>query len=159
MGQQPMQPPAPPADPNAAPNPPGTPTPPGDAEAMAQVAAGLASLDVRLPERGKLYRFTTPRGDLEIRARAIPVVALQRLAGLGAVLAAIGIVWLLGREKSRRIWAALFGSVAFAVVLVVLGVLSVIVGVFPIAGLAAMVTGVVLVIRNRLPAQPAAVVA
>jgi len=157
MGQS-AQPMAQPMDPNAAPNPPGAP-PAGDAEELHQVTAGLASLDVNLPQRGKLYSFRTPRGELEIQARSIPAVAVAKLAGLGAVLAAIVIVWLLGREKSRRAFAAIFHSLPFAVAMIVAGIASVIVGVFPIAGLGAIVTGVVLVIRNRLQAQPAAVAA
>ena len=145
---------APPAqDPNAAPAAPQP--PPGDAEGYMQIAAGLASLDVRLPERGRLYRFTTPRGELEISARAFPIVVLQRLAGLGVVLAAIFVVWLLGRENSRRGWAAIFNSRVFAVALLVAGVLSVIVGVFPVAGLVAIAAGIVLVVRRRQAARPA----
>lgn len=128
------------------------------AEDLSQVAAGLASLDVRLPERGKLYRFTTPRGDLEIVARAVPVVVLHRLLGLAVVLGAILVLWLLGREKSRRVWAAIFRSLAFAVVLIVAGLFSVIVGIFPVAGLIALVAGIVLLILRRRP-TPVAVAA
>ena len=60
-----------------------------EGEQIAQVAAGLASLDVRLPERGKMYLFTTPRGDIEITASAISASTLSRLSGLAAVLSAI----------------------------------------------------------------------
>jgi hypothetical protein len=149
----PMQPPG--VDPTAfAPN---APAPPGDAEAIAQVAAGLASLDVRLPQRGRLYRFTTPRGDLEIRARSVPVVTLQRLGGLAAVLAAAFLVWALAREQSRRIFARMFRWPVFAPALIAAGAISAIVGIFPWAGLAAVVAGVTLVIRRQWPARPATI--
>jgi hypothetical protein len=148
----PMQPPG--VDPAAANAPP---APPGDAEAIAQVAAGLASLDVRLPQRGRLYRFTTPRGDLEIRARSVPVPTLQRLGGLAAVLAAAFLVWVLAREQSRRVFARVFRWPVFAPALIAAGAISAIVGIFPWAGLAAVVAGVTLVIRRQWPARPATI--
>ena len=118
-------------------------------EQMAQVAAGLASLDVQLPERGRLYRFTTPRGDIAISAHSIPVVGLSRLIGLGAVLAAILIAWLLSREPARRVWTQCLNSTICGVALIILGLASVIVGILPFAGLLAIVVGLVITIRSR----------
>jgi hypothetical protein len=67
---------------------------PSSGEQLALVTAGLASLDVQLPERGELYRFTTPRGAVEITARAVPTDTLNRLSRLLLVLvaAAAGLV-------------------------------------------------------------------
>ena len=60
-----------------------------DAERIDEVAAGLASLDVAIPQRGRMYRFTTPRGDLEITARSIPMTVLSRFYGLIAISLAV----------------------------------------------------------------------
>jgi hypothetical protein len=128
-------------------------------QSVAELTEGLASLDVTLPERGRLYRFTTPRGEIEIEARSISYVVLRKLAGLAAVLVAIGVVWLLGREPSRRVWRALFRSLAFGIALIVLGLASVISGVLPFAGLLIIVIGLVLSIRAAWHRQPAAVAA
>jgi hypothetical protein len=75
------------------------------------------------------------------------------------VLAAIVVVWLLGRERSRRVWRHVFRSLAFAIVLVVLGLASVVSGVLPYAGLLAIVVGLVLAIRAKFTSRPAAAVA
>jgi hypothetical protein len=106
---------------------------------------------VQLPQRGELYRFTTPRGDLEIRARSVPVVALKRLAALAGVLAAIFVVWLLGREQARRVWARVFRSPLFVIALIAGGIVSIVVGVFPVAGLIALISGGVLFVQRRHP--------
>jgi hypothetical protein len=120
-----------------------------NSQSMDDLAAGLASLDVTLPERGREYRFTTPRGEVEIRARSVSFVVLQKLAGLAAVLVAIAIVWALGREKARRAWRRVFASLAFAIGLIVLGLVSVFLGLFPFAGLLLLVIGIILAIRSR----------
>ncbi|HEX5105422.1 MAG TPA: hypothetical protein VFV87_16500, partial [Pirellulaceae bacterium] len=141
------------ADPNAPPV--AVPMPPAPVVDYAEVAAGLASLDVALPERGRVYSFIVPRGDLEITARSISFATITRLIGLAGVAIAIVIVWALGREKSRRIWIAMFGSFAFGIGLILLGLVSILFGLFPFAGLLALVIGIALAIRARLN-RPAA---
>src|SRR5207249_789963 len=118
-------------------------------EQLTQMAAGLASLDVALAERGRIYRFITPRGDIEIRARSIPVVALSRLAGLAAVLVAIFVVWLFGREPSRQLWSRLSGSTACRISLIIVGLASVLLGILPVAGVVLILTALVLIARSR----------
>jgi hypothetical protein len=132
-----------------------------NAQSMSQVAAGLASLDVALPERGRVYSFITPRGELEIEARSIPLVAIGKLIGLGGVLIAILIVWALGRERSRGFWRGLFASRAFTIGLIVLGLFCFLFGLFPYAGVALLVAGITLAIHHRLnrPASAAATAA
>jgi hypothetical protein len=129
-----------------------------NSQSMSQVAAGLASLDVSLPERGRVYSFITPRGELEIKARSIPLVAIGKLIGLAGVLIAILIVWALGRERSRRVWRSLFASRAFTIILIVLGLFCFLFGLFPLAGLAMLVAGITLAIHRRMsrPAPAAA---
>jgi hypothetical protein len=124
-----------------------------ETEQLAQVAAGLASLDVQFPERGRLYRFTTPRGDITLAARAVSHSTLSRLTGLAAVLVAIGFIWLLSRDPSRRLGSQLARSRAFGVFLALLGLLSLISGVLPVAGLLLTAVGIFLAVRSRLSAS------
>jgi len=121
----------------------------GGGEGYAAIAAGLASLDFTLPERGKAYHFTTPRGQIEIQARPISQSLLSRLMGLAGLAAAILLVWAAVRRPARAYWRRLFSTVAFGVVLAVLGLVSVISGIFPYAGLLLVVGGIALAIRNR----------
>jgi heme A synthase len=114
------------------------------------VAAGLASLDFRLPERGRVYSFTTPRGQIEITARPVAHTLVGRLMGLAALAAVVLIVWAASRRPAREAYSHLFSTVASGVLLAIVGLLSLITGVFPVAGLVLMVIGIVLAIRNRV---------
>jgi hypothetical protein len=118
----------------------------------------LASLDVDLPQRGVEIKFRTTRGDIEITARAVsqPLLSrLIRLAVLAGALIVVVLVWKLagsiGPYLARSIWAASL--------LVVIGLFSILFGLFPIAGLVGLVVGVVhlarLVWANRYSRQPA----
>ena len=49
--------------------------------------AGLSSLDFQLPERGNVFYFSTPRGEVEITVRPVESQLVQRVINLG---------WLLG---------------------------------------------------------------
>jgi PHD/YefM family antitoxin component YafN of YafNO toxin-antitoxin module len=125
----------------------GAPAGPGAAPG---VPAGLASLDVELPMRGVVYRFTTPGGDVEITARAVPgklVRSLTRAAVIVAMLVVLlGIVraarrgrfqWLTGRTGS---WCLIvLGLVAFLFL--------------PVIGLVALVSGIVLNVRRATAAK------
>jgi hypothetical protein len=119
-------------------------------ERIEELAAGLASLDVAIPQRGRMYRFTTPRGDLEITARSIPVAVLSRLYGLVAVLLAVCAVSALMTRRARQTWALLANSTVAALALAVLGLLSIVLGIFPVAGLLAVAGGIVIAIRSRI---------
>ena len=113
--------------------------------AVANLPAGLASLDVELPMRGVVYRFTTPGGDAEITARALPrklVDNATRAAGIvAAILVALALVrvarrggfgWLVGRTGS---WC-----------LIVIGVILLLV--LPVIGLIALVSGIAITVRR-----------
>jgi hypothetical protein len=119
-------------------------------EDYSEVAAGLASLDFTLPERGQVFNFTTPRGQIEIEARPIAQTLLARLIGLAILAGVVVVVWLVARRPARAFWQALFSTVAVGVLLAVLGLASIISGVFPLAGLLLLVAGIALAIRNRL---------
>ena len=119
-------------------------------------ATGLASLDFELPTRGALYRFTTPRGEVEVTARTVSKSLLQRLIEIAVVLAVVLVAW----YASRLIGAGTFGWFAGrtgSTLLICLGVLSFCGGVLPVLGLAALVTGCGLKVHRRmgLPAKSA----
>lgn len=61
--------------------------------------SGLVSLDLQIPERGELFLFTTPRGELEVVARGVKDDLLERLI----LLVAIVIGWLIAFVIARRV--------------------------------------------------------
>jgi hypothetical protein len=109
--------------------------------ALADAPQGLASLDIELPERGVVYRFSTPRGEVQVTARAASnrlIEALERVAGVLVVLAAVAVLrrWLRSRTFS------LHAQAAVSTLMIVAGVLGLLVGVFPLAALVAVIVGV-----------------
>jgi hypothetical protein len=108
-------------------------------------ATGLASLDVRFPgfdpQRWAAYRFTTPRGSVRITARALAVHALERLERLGAAVAAVVLVLSLRRLwRPVRLTASAQRSLATYGILA--GLVSLLLGICPMAGVAALLGGI-----------------
>lgn len=102
----------------------------------------LASLDVDLPLRGREYLFTTTRGDIDITARAVSEPLLGRLARLLAVAAGF-VVLLVVLRVLPRVLPLLHGSRWFAAAVLLVGLLSLLLGIFPILALAALIYGLV----------------
>jgi hypothetical protein len=138
--------------------------PQAEGEALGQAAAfgggaaaagrtlGLVSLDIELPQRGVEYRFTTPRGEVEITARAVSrnmLQTVQRLAIclLGAVVILSVYRLIRGRES------ALVSNRATSILLIVLGAVSLVGGVMPLAGLLILVIGIGLRIQQVVKAR------
>jgi hypothetical protein len=119
----------------------------------AQVAGGmpvtLVSLDVDLPSTAG-YRevlFKTPRGEVEITARPLATEISRRLGRVGWVaggLLVAGAIYL----AVRRFGAAILASRSAALLIFLLGLLSVITFVLPIAGLLLAITGLVLLVGS-----------
>ena len=63
------------------------------------------------------------------------------------------IVWAATRQPARDAYRRLFSTVACGLLLALVGLVSLITGIFPFAGLLLIVIGVVLAIRNRTPAR------
>jgi len=138
----------------------------GDGEAAytywGEVAAGLASLDVDLPgkddTRWTTYQFSTPRGEIEIRALAVAgeaIDAYQR-GGLALVLLVLAaVVRALGGR--RRFPGPRDRRGVVGTVLIIAGVLGVFIGILPVAGVVAVVVGIVLRIVHRRQARAVAV--
>ncbi|MGE0608501.1 MAG: hypothetical protein AB7O62_15505 [Pirellulales bacterium] len=110
---------------------------------------GLASLDVAIPTRGLEVSFTTPRGDVEITARAVPRPLFWRLAKLAGLAAALLIVWLVWGRCGAFCRDCLASRHA-TTLLIVLSILSILIGIFPIAGLWGLIAGVAIKLRNYL---------
>jgi autotransporter-associated beta strand protein len=141
---------------------PAAPAPPGPAVAgPAQPrppVTGLASLELQMPtcdDIYEVYRFTTPRGEVELSGWAASRALASRLARLAAtavvlllVLAAVQAV-----RRGRLDW---LGSGPGSTLLIALGLLAVVLGFFPIAGLAAFLAGIVIKIRRALARRAAA---
>jgi hypothetical protein len=104
--------------------------------------AGLASLDFTLPNRGALYRFTTPRGDVEITAREASNDLLRRLVELLIVAVVIFLAWLAVKYARRGSFGWLVERTG-STMLICLGLLSFFFGVLPVVGLAAVAAGCV----------------
>jgi hypothetical protein len=104
--------------------------------------AGLASLDVEIPARGTVYRFTTPRGEMEIRARAMsrPLLANLELLGITAlvVVAIWGIYGIVRREGFMDTYGRTLSTAT-----IIAGLMSVVSGILPVAGLVVTMGGVV----------------
>jgi hypothetical protein len=119
---------------------------------------GLASLDVELPLRGTMYRFTTPRGDVDIRATAVSQPLIDGLVRLGAAVGLVVIV-LVVRRLARRGSFGLAAQRTASTVLIVLGIAGAFCGVFPIAGVVAIFVGIGMKVWLRFARRKAAAAA
>lgn len=111
---------------------------------------GLASLDIDVPARGQVYLFTMPRGEIEITARPYSWDLIGRLINLAIVAAVIVVgvvVYRIGRQLAVR---QATNTMAFAILLIVLGLVSLLFAFLPTFGGVLMLIGVVLVVRRVL---------
>jgi hypothetical protein len=127
----------------------------GAAGAVAAVPAGLASLDVELPLRGQLFRFSTPGGDMQIRASAASLRLVEGAERLGAVAALVVLVWVAWRVVRRGSFGPAARRTA-STVLLALGAIGVLFGVFPVAGVAAILVGLIMKVWLRFARRGAA---
>lgn len=131
----------------------------GSGSGAAPAIAGLASLDVEIPQDGVEYLFTTPRGKVEITARPVSHWFISRLWGAGGLLAAVVVLWVLTRPALVRGYRAAANTVWFAVALIVVGLASLVLGILPLAGLIAAVVGAGLVARRLVNGRKPVLVA
>jgi hypothetical protein len=103
----------------------------------------LVSLDVEIPRRGREYLFTTPRGDARIHSRAVSHRTIEILGRVGLLALAAALTWGVVRS-TRGLLAGTAAARRASAVLIALGGLSVIAGILPLAGLAAVVAGIAL---------------
>jgi len=119
-----------------------------EAAAMPAAPEGLASLDVTLPERGKVYAFTMPNppADLTIEATAVSAPVIQGAWRVAGVLVLLAVLALAGRWFRGRTFTVRTQSVT-GLVLIVLGVTGALFGVFPLAGVVAVLVGLGIEVR------------
>ena len=109
-------------------------------------ATGFASLDVQLPQRGLEYRFTTPRGNIEINARVLDNSLWFRLQRLAIVTGMILLVAFCVRIIHSVGYERLLGPKPAALLLVI-GFCMLLFGVAPVLGGIALVVGIILIVR------------
>jgi hypothetical protein len=109
----------------------------------------LASLDVELPSRGQEYFFTTPRGEVQIVAYGISQPHTSRLTQLLAIALGAVVLYLLVLVLRRAV-PVLLRTIAGAVLLILLGLLSLIAMTFPVFGLVVLVIGTVQLVRHLI---------
>jgi len=108
--------------------------------------AALAGLDVQIPKRGKLYRFTTPLGDAEITGRPVSHALALDLTRI-AIVALLAILALIAARYRRNLRLSWFHETkAGPITLVGLGFLSIVIGLLPIYGTFLLVGGIVLLL-------------
>ena len=123
--------------------------------AWKQPAGGLASLDFTLAiPRTEPLLFTTPRGSMEITARNVSSDLVARVRDVAIVVIAALAAWAIAGllMRGRLAW---IGWLAGSWLLLLLGVLSIVAGVVPLLGLAAIVLASTLKVHRwttkRLP--------
>jgi hypothetical protein len=111
-------------------------------------AAHLGSLDVVIPEVGRVLRFSTPRGDQQISMRAISSITVRGLwRALG--LALLGGALLGARALVLRVSRGPRSGRNGAVLLIIGGIVSILFGVLPVFGVVTLGVGLVLFVRER----------
>jgi autotransporter-associated beta strand protein len=127
-------------------------------------ATGLASLDLAMPTCDgiyEVYRFTTPRGEVEITARAFSRERASRLARLAAT-AVVFLLLLAVVQIACRGGLRWLGGGPGSTLLIAYGLLALVLGIFPLAAAAALTAGWAIKIRRffarrAASVQPAAV--
>lgn len=109
------------------------------------VDTGLVSLDVRLPSPGDrwvTHRFTTPSGEARITGYAAGETLIEGLKRLGILVAAVAVVLALRAVLVRR-GLSLAAQRWVTTAMIGLGVLGLLLGIFPVAALVALGIGIV----------------
>ncbi len=128
----------------------------GDGPAL---ATGLVSLELQLPQHDddfyQVYRFTTPGGEAQITAWAVSESLLTRLLRLAALVAAVAVLAYLVRLASAGRLAVLWGA-GGSTLMICVGLLALIFGILPVAGLIALVAGIAIKVRRAMARSAAA---
>ena len=121
------------------------------AERGSSAVGYLTSLDVEIPQRGEVYLFTTPNGDLDLSAQSVSTDFLNRTKTIAAIGICIFAAWL-----AIRFWETCqnssFARRFCAVALVLVGAVCLLTWTLPIYGLASLFASIGLAWYQ--PAQP-----
>jgi uncharacterized protein YjeT (DUF2065 family) len=99
-----------------------------------------------------VYRFTAPRGETSITARAVSQAAVVRLERFGLAALVVVVAFLALRFGGPLVSSSLSHPRAGRT-MVLLGILSLATGILPLAGLGLVAAGVVLRVRGSLRAD------
>jgi len=110
--------------------------------------AGLASLDFELPERGKAFYFTTPRGEVQITARPVERQLRDRLVSF-AWLVVMVVALAIFAVVVRLVASSRVGRVIAVVLLAAAGLFLMLLGIFPLFGIAMFFGALLLVFDWR----------
>jgi membrane-bound ClpP family serine protease len=102
--------------------------------------------------------FTTPRGAIEITAQPVARDLVRRLTNLAILLGFIVVGVIAYRIFRQLPLRQATGTMAFAILVALLGFLSLLARFLPWIGLVLLVVGVVLIVRRVLDRRPAVVV-
>ncbi len=128
----------------------------GEALPAASIA-GLASMDIEIPLDGAEYYFTTPRGKVEITARPVSQSLVSRLWGIGGLIVVLIALRIVTRPALVRVYRYVAATLTFAIVLSAAGLVSMVFGILPLAGLMAALVGGGLIVRRWAGAKVPAV--
>lgn len=115
--------------------------------ATAPPAGTLASLDVELVRRGAEFMFTTPRGDIEITARALPNALVDRGMRFGELLLFLA-VGLAVYRLAGPIWSVVSRSRLAVLLLMFLGLAAICADILPTYALGLFAVATVLAVRH-----------
>jgi len=117
----------------------------GDSGVPATVVAGMASLDVELPRRGRVLYFTKPRGDASITAQAVSETTVSDASNTGIAVAIVLIAAILAHFAARFRFSCLTSRRGVALLLI-LGTVGLVFHLFvPLAAIA-LIGGLVLLV-------------
>jgi hypothetical protein len=118
----------------------------GEGLVVGEPLAGLASLDLDIPERGVAYYFTTPGKEVTITARPITNDLVQRavnFAWLFGIAVGLGIIF----DVTRRLAQSRRGLIIGAVVLMIAGMAMLLTGVLPLFALVLILGGILIMVE------------
>ena len=112
------------------------------------VVAYMASLDVELPQRGREYLFSTPRGNAQLSVQGFSQRVYDRLISILMLLLGAMFIWLVYHLVLHLVHQT-WGAKAMVAGLTLFGILSVIFGFVPFYGCLAILAAIIIAVPNR----------
>jgi len=113
------------------------------------VVAYMASLDVELPQRGREYLFSTPRGNAQLSVQGFSQRVYERLISILTLLFGALFIWLVYRVALPLVHTA-WGAKAIVAGLILFGTISVMAGYLPFYGCLAILAAIVVAVPRRI---------
>ncbi len=110
-------------------------------------AGYLASLDVALPERGQVYYFSTPRGELELSAQSVSHDLTRRVWAIVTILTVCASAWIVAKVCQNLACATQLRHLV-AVALICVALFSLTTMTLPVWGFVAAVVSLAMVVKR-----------